>query len=229
MSGAKDLGYLGKQFDKATGLYNYGYRDYKPDVARFTTVDPIRDGANWVVYCDGDPVNFVDLWGLSASDGNKLSQNNIDKINTLHPEIRNNTTQMLENLKKRTILVEITLAYRSYEEQNALYAQGRNEKGEVTDASKVVTNAKGGQSYHNFGLAFDVSVYDNDGNKNWNKDSDSWKAVIEEGKKQGFEAGAEWDDFPDLPHFQNTFGFMPKSLREKKDKNEMTDGFVNVK
>ena len=99
----------------------------------------------------------------------------------------------------------------------------------MTDASKVVTNAKGGQSYHNFGLAFDVSVYDNDGNKNWNKESDSWKAVIEEGKKQGFEAEAEWDDFPDLPHFQNTFGFMPKSLREKKDKNEMTDGFVNVK
>ena len=40
LSGAKDLGYLGKQFDKATGLYNYGYRDYKPAVARFTTVDP---------------------------------------------------------------------------------------------------------------------------------------------------------------------------------------------
>ena len=63
-SGAADCGYLGKQFDKATGLYNYGYRDYKPDVARFTTVDPIRDGTNWFVYCDGDSVNFVDLWGL---------------------------------------------------------------------------------------------------------------------------------------------------------------------
>ena len=68
LSGAKDLGYLGKQFDKATGLYNYGYRDYKPDVARFTTVDPIRDGTNWFVYCDGDSVNFVDLRGLSVSD-----------------------------------------------------------------------------------------------------------------------------------------------------------------
>ena len=65
LSGAKDLGYLGKQFDKATGLYNYGYRDYKPAVARFTTVDPIRDGTNWFVYCDGDSVNFVDLWGYA--------------------------------------------------------------------------------------------------------------------------------------------------------------------
>ena len=30
-----------------TGLYNYGYRDYSPQTVRFTTVDPIRDGANW--------------------------------------------------------------------------------------------------------------------------------------------------------------------------------------
>jgi len=30
-----------------TGLYNYGYRDYSPHTVRFTTVDPIRDGANW--------------------------------------------------------------------------------------------------------------------------------------------------------------------------------------
>ena len=110
-----------------------------------------------------------------------------------------------------------------------MYSQGRNEKGEVTDASKVVTNAKGGQSYHNFGLAFDLTVYDKDGKKDWNKDSDSWKKVIAEGKEQGFEAGAEWTDFPDLPHFQNTFGFMPRALREKKEKNETMDGFVNVK
>ena len=73
LRGAKDLGYLGKQFDKATGLYNYGYRDYKPDVARFTTVDPIRDGANWFVYCDGDSVNFVDLWGLEL--GHRTTHN----------------------------------------------------------------------------------------------------------------------------------------------------------
>ena len=36
---------------------------------RFTTVDPIRDGANWFAYVNNDPVNYVDLWGLLASDG----------------------------------------------------------------------------------------------------------------------------------------------------------------
>ncbi len=54
-------------------LYNYGYRDYKPQTARFTTVDPIRDGSNWFSYCNGDPVNFVDIDGLFyyGPDGQK--------------------------------------------------------------------------------------------------------------------------------------------------------------
>ena len=136
---------------------------------------------------------------------------------------------MLQNLRKDGVTVEITLAYRSYEEQDALYAKGRDGEGKVIDASKVVTNAKGGQSYHNFGLAFDLTVYDKNGKKDWSKDSDAWKKVIAEGKRQGFDAGAEWIDFPDLPHFEKTFGLTPKKLREKKEKNDTKDGFVNVK
>ncbi|GHU73936.1 hypothetical protein FACS189450_14400 [Spirochaetia bacterium] len=59
-----NLGYTGKPYDSVTGLYNYGYRDYKPEQARFTTVDPIRDGNNWFAYVNNDPVNYTDLWGL---------------------------------------------------------------------------------------------------------------------------------------------------------------------
>ena len=54
-----DYGYLGKPYDSITGLYNYGYRDYSPQTVRFTTVDPIRDGANWFAYVNNDPVNYV--------------------------------------------------------------------------------------------------------------------------------------------------------------------------
>ena len=68
LTGTTDFGYLGKQNDPTAALYNYGYRDYKPQQARFTTIDPIRDGTNWFAYCNGDPVNFVDLWGLEISD-----------------------------------------------------------------------------------------------------------------------------------------------------------------
>jgi RHS repeat-associated protein len=59
-----NLGYTGKPYDAATGMYDYGYRDYMPEVARFTTLDPVRDGANWFAYVNNDPVNWVDVWGL---------------------------------------------------------------------------------------------------------------------------------------------------------------------
>ena len=68
LSGMQNLGYTGKPYDNATGLYNYGYRDYRPATARFTTVDPIRDGNNWYSYVNNDPVNWIDRLGLEAED-----------------------------------------------------------------------------------------------------------------------------------------------------------------
>ena len=246
--------FTAKEMDEETGLYYYGARYLDSRYSRWISTDPalgdyipqapVSDEArrhnqnlpgmggvfnhinsNLFAYAANNPVRYIDPDGRE----NELSENNINKINTLHPEIRESVIKMLKNLKEAGEIVEISLAYRSYDEQDKLYNKGRNDKGEVTDPSKVVTNAKGGQSYHNFGLAFDLTVYDKDGKKNWKKDSDSWKKVIDEGKKQGFDAGAEWTDFPDLPHFEKTFGLSQKKLREKKDKNDMTGEYVNVK
>ena len=57
---------LGKPYNADTELYDYGLRDYSPKIARFTSIDPIRDGRNWFCYVVNDPVNFVDLWGLQC-------------------------------------------------------------------------------------------------------------------------------------------------------------------
>jgi RHS repeat-associated protein len=75
LSGGMNLGYTGKPYDARTGLYNYGYRDYRPQAARFTTADPIRDGNNWYAYVNNDPVNYIDLWGLDACSS-------VDKLKT---------------------------------------------------------------------------------------------------------------------------------------------------
>jgi RHS repeat-associated protein len=63
---SREFLYNGKQFNDQTKLYNYGFRDYNASTARFTTVDPIRDGDNWFVYVGGEPVGRVDLWGLES-------------------------------------------------------------------------------------------------------------------------------------------------------------------
>jgi RHS repeat-associated protein len=67
-NGGMDYGYTGKPYDVPTGMYNYGYRDYTPVVARFTSIDPMRDGDNWFVYVNNDPANYIDLFGFSAVD-----------------------------------------------------------------------------------------------------------------------------------------------------------------
>lgn len=57
--------------------------------------------------------------------------------------------------------IAIFESYRTEERQNQLYAQGRTTPG------KIVTNAKGGRSWHNYGLAIDVALYDD---KRWSWD-----------------------------------------------------------
>jgi RHS repeat-associated protein len=80
MNRGMNLGYTGKPYDSATGLYNYGYRDYNPVAARFTSEDPVWDRANWFAYVNNDPVNWVDLWGLNASDSQTVRIDNDPNI-----------------------------------------------------------------------------------------------------------------------------------------------------
>ncbi|NLK46411.1 MAG: hypothetical protein GX297_07140, partial [Treponema sp.] len=61
-------------------------RDYAPDQARFTTIDPIRDGANWFAYVVNDPVNYIDPFGLTPTDsktGGQYTQDHVNKTYTL--------------------------------------------------------------------------------------------------------------------------------------------------
>ena len=98
-----DFGYFGKPYNADSELYDYGFRDYSPKIARFTTVDPIRDGRNWYCYVVNDPVNYVDLWGLqckSSNDRDRIAegearlQNLASKVDKL-PDLVN-----VENLAK---------------------------------------------------------------------------------------------------------------------------------
>jgi len=112
----------------------------------------------------------------------------------------------------------ITQAYRSIEIQNELYAQGRTKPG------KIVTNAKGGTSYHNYGLAFDIAVMNKDGKTvNWSDicdtDHDNKKDYYEIGalgKSIGLEWGGDFKSIIDIPHFQLTYGLSIKDLQKGK-------------
>ncbi len=167
---------------------------------------------------------------MSAGDKESLSKNNQNHIDQLHPDIRDATIEMLTNLKEAGVNVEIVSSMRTIEDQDALYAIGRDKDGNKIEGEKTVTNAKGGTSNHNFGLAFDVEVYDDKGKKDWNDKGEDWQATIKEGEKQGFTSGSTFDNPKnDFPHFENMFGNSTSDLKTLYDEGKTTGGYVNVK
>ena len=93
----------------------------------------------------------------------------------------------------------VTCTYRSGEEQNELYAQGRTKPG------PKVTNAKAGQSFHQYRVALDLYPLVN-GKPDFSGKSLDWHKIAAVLKKHGFEWAFEWKRFKEMPHFQMTGG-----------------------
>jgi peptidoglycan LD-endopeptidase CwlK len=132
------------------------------------------------------------------------------KLANVHPTLKAKAIELIKRAHAQGINVLITQGYRSIAEQNELYAQGRTKPG------KIVTNAKGGYSYHNFGLAFDIVIQNADGSLCWSVADKRWKTVGAIGKSLDLEWGGDWRKFPDYPHFQLTFGLSLADLRAGK-------------
>jgi peptidoglycan L-alanyl-D-glutamate endopeptidase CwlK len=127
------------------------------------------------------------------------------KIEDLLPELQRLANQFVNECKLNNLDVMIYSTYRDIEKQNDVYAQGRTKPG------KKVTNAKGGQSYHNFRRAFDFAVKV-DGKIDW----DNVALYTKAGKiamSLGLEWGGSWKSFKDYPHCQWTEGKTLADLR----------------
>jgi hypothetical protein len=128
----------------------------------------------------------------------------LQRLDRLHPALRTRGAALLDLCSHSGLAILVTQGMRTWEEQNALYAKGRT----VPPIGRkfVVTMAKGGQSYHNFGLAFDIVVLDSVGKADWDINHPGWRMAGALGKSVGLEWGGDWTRFKDLPHFQYTAG-----------------------
>lgn len=135
------------------------------------------------------------------------------RLAEVNPQLANRIRSMAADLRAQGINVMVTSGYRSFAEQNALYAQGRTTPG------NIVTNARGGQSLHNYGLAVDVVPLGANGQPNWNAPNSTWQAIGAAGKRQGMEWGGDWTSFVDRPHFQMTAGRSTSSLLNQYNNN----------
>jgi len=133
---------------------------------------------------------------------------NSRKLEDLHPKVAEMCKTFIQKGKEQGIDILITSTYRDNESQNALYAQGRTAPG------KKVTNAKGGQSFHNWRVAFDFVPLVN-GKAQWNNLT-LFKKCGEIAKSQGLEWAGEWKSFKEYAHCQYTSGLSLKDFQDGK-------------
>lgn len=159
----------------------------------------------------------------------------IDRVDKLHPKVRDEAKKAIDAAEAgfpANMAIRVVQGLRTIAEQNALYAKGRTTPG------PKVTNAKGGSSYHNYGLAIDFAIlYDKNGDgkfeelswdtvKDFDKDGKTdWGEVVAKFEALGWAWGGKFRTFKDYPHCEKSFGFKPSQLLKMKVDGE---GYVII-
>lgn len=156
-----------------------------------------------------------------------------ERIAKLHPYIRQD---VLAGVKEANAAltgraqVRIVQGLRTFEEQAALYAQGRTKPG------AIVTNAKAGTSFHNYGLGFDFALLLDGKEISWSTTTDfdqdkiaDWMEVVKVFERRGFTWGGRFKSIKDYPHFEKTHGNTWQILFAKVNARKIDkDGYVLI-
>lgn len=147
-----------------------------------------------------------------------MDQITLKRIEKLNIRVRDEALEIYKDICEALTgraQCRFTHTLRTFGEQNALYAQGRTKPG------KIVTNARGGQSFHNFGLAIDICLIIDGKEASWDRLGDydgdhvsDWAEIVRIFKMYGWEWGGDWK-FKDYPHFQKTLGLSIKEWQKR--------------
>lgn len=124
------------------------------------------------------------------------------KVDDLVFPVKKRALNFIQACKEAGIDLLITCTVRDAEAQDALYAKGRTRPG------RKVTNARGGDSFHQYAVALDVVPLQS-GKPVWTTtgaDGVLWRRIGEIGESCGLEWAGRWPRFREFPHFQFTDG-----------------------
>jgi len=135
---------------------------------------------------------------------------NSRKLEDLIPQAKERVERFIALCHEQGIDLLVTSTFRDNESQGELYEQGRTRPG------KIVTNAKAGESWHNYRCAVDVVPLVN-GKPNWDGSDPIWQTIGELGEQAGLEWAGRWHSFKELAHFQYTGGLTLTDLKSGKE------------
>jgi len=142
------------------------------------------------------------------------------RLSQVYPGLADKVRAMAAQLEAEGIDIRVTQSLRSMAEQEALYDQGRTTQG------PIVTNARAGSTWHQYGLAVDVAPLTPQG-VDWNTSHPVWRSIVVCGERLGLVSGAEWRTFPDWPHFQLT-GRFPITPNDEARSIYLRDGLGGI-
>ena len=166
-----------------------------------------------------------DLGALSTLARNVVWDSKTEKaIKTLHPKMKAKAREFINKAEQEGFKLRIGSSggYRDFNKQNELYAKGR------TTSGGKVTNAKAGQSYHNYGLAIDVVEVEPMYGYKKGYPSSRWDKIARIGKSLGLEWGGDWTSIVDKPHFQLNEGTTSQLLAKVNSGQVDSGGYVIV-
>lgn len=155
----------------------------------------------------------------------------LQRVQQLHPANQHAAIQLLLDSHSIGISIRYTSTLRNWAEQDILYAKGRTAPG------YIVTRAKGGQSFHNYGFAVDFCLLLKNGKAvSWSLGDDNnfdgkpdFMQVISLAKKLGYKSGSDWS-IPDYPHLQSTHGLTIDECQKRHNDGSMDkNGYIFIK
>jgi peptidoglycan L-alanyl-D-glutamate endopeptidase CwlK len=157
---------------------------------------PYKLDGQWGPKTDAADQEFSRQSQAIAAELGSFDARSESNILTLTPKAQRAARKFLNACHGAGKDVRILSGTRTYAEQDALYRKGR-----YGNPEPKVTNAKGGRSNHNFGIAWDIGLFENGKYITTDK---QYKQLAQLMLPQlpELEWGGNWRSFPDVPHYQ---------------------------
>jgi RHS repeat-associated protein len=121
----------------------------------------------------------------------------------LNPRVQKKADSLLSILNAKGIDARLGETFRTTEQQNQKFLMGPS-----------TTTLSGGESYHNFGLAFDIKIFNTKGEYITDGSSGLYTTAGLVGKSLGLTWGGDWAKPFDPSHFQFTGGISKAKIKE---------------
>jgi peptidoglycan L-alanyl-D-glutamate endopeptidase CwlK len=151
----------------------------------------------WNIYTNQADADFILQSQSIAQQYGKFHPRSEENIITLVPKTQILARKFLTILTGAGKDVRIISGTRTYAEQDMLYRKGR-----FGNKERKVTNARGGQSNHNFGIAWDIGLFETGRYITIDSKYKQLSSMVLPQLNE-LEWGGAWVNFPDVPHYQH--------------------------